>query len=421
VRVLVLGSGGREHALAWKLAQEAEVLAFPGNPGMAEDGIPGYDLPINGLHDFEGIASACHDQGIDLAVVGPENPLIEGVGDFLRDRKITTFGPGASGAKLEGSKAFSKALMAESGVPTARFETFSDSAEAKAFARAMAESGTPPVVKASGNAMGKGVVVCSTIEEADEAIDMMLVDHELGDAGGTIVVEERLLGFEFSLLTICSENGYHSLPIAQDYKRALDGDRGPNTGGMGTYSPVAAVTPDMVREAECSSVKPMLDRLRSAEVPYRGVLFSGFMVSNGKCYCLEYNVRFGDPETQTVVRRIGPGLSNALFAAAKGEPIPEIPVLENAAVTVVLASAGYPGSYAKGATISIPSLGPKVKVFHAGTNLVDSKLVTNGGRVLAVSAAAESLEDARAEAYRACDLIQFQGKQYRRDVGASPV
>lgn len=415
MRILIVGSGGREHALAWKLSQEAEVLVAPGNAGIAEDA----ECLAIAANDFKGILETCKSRAIDLVVIGPEDPLIAGLADVLRSAGYPVYGPGKEGARLEGSKAWSKELMEAAGVPTARFRTFDQPDQAKIYARDLADSGSMPVVKASGAALGKGVVVCNDVVEADDAIDMMMLDREFGDAGSTVVVEERLLGFEFSLLTLCSGHEFYSLPVAQDYKRALDGDRGPNTGGMGSYSPVGAVPPDMVREAEELVVRPMLDHLKSLGIEYRGTLFSGLMVVKGKVYCIEYNVRFGDPETQTIMRRLGGGLAAALMAAAKGDPIPPIEVLDNQAVTVVVASGGYPGSYAKGVPLQLPEdLPTNVKIFHAGTILKGDALVSNGGRVLGVSATGETLGEARISAYHACEKIEFGGMHYRRDVAA---
>jgi phosphoribosylamine---glycine ligase len=416
VRVLVVGSGGREHALAWKLAQDSEVLAAPGNPGIAEE-VECVDV---GVQDRDAIVQLCGARDIDLVVVGPEDPLIAGLADELRQHGLSVYGPGREGALLEGSKAFSKGVMREAGIPTARFGMFSEVESAKRFARQLADSGSMPVVKASGNALGKGVVVARSLAEAESAIDSMIVGRQFGTAGETVVIEERLTGYEFSLLTICAGKDFVSLPVAQDFKRVRDGDHGPNTGGMGSYSPVPAVPPDLVRSAEETAVAPLLDYLKSKNIDYRGTLFSGFMVQSGQPYCLEYNVRFGDPETQSVVRRLGSGFAAALKAAADGNPIPPIEVLDNHAVTVVLASSGYPGAYPKGIPVSLPEfLEPSVKVFHAGTTISDGRLVTNGGRVLGVAAVGESLEIARETAYDACERIEFEGKYYRRDIAAA--
>lgn len=418
MRILVVGSGGREHALAWKLSSEAEVIACPGNAGIAEE-VECFDVKAN---DQNAISDLCKSHSIDLCVVGPEDPLVAGLADRLRSEGIATYGPSAAGAALEASKAFSKDLMAQAGIPTARYRSFTEVDQAKSFASELVESGAMPVIKASGNALGKGVVVCNSLEEANDAIDSMMLDREFGDAGTTIVVEERLRGFEFSLLTLCSDSEYYSLPVAQDYKRVFDGDRGPNTGGMGSYSPVPSVPPDFVREAEERAVRPILAKLKEMGIQYRGTLFSGFMVQDGKPYCIEYNVRFGDPETQTIMRRLGHGFADALMACAKGEPIPPVPVLDHAAVTVVMATGGYPGVYEKYIPLDLPTELPfGAKIFHAGTTKVNGRLVSNGGRVLNVSAIGETLEEARQVAYQVCDQIEFQGSHYRRDIAATPV
>jgi phosphoribosylamine---glycine ligase len=413
VRVLVVGSGGREHALAWKLAQEAEVIAAPGNPGIAED----VEVANVRIDDTYGLIDLCKARKIDLVVVGPEDPLVNGLADHFRDTGIAVFGPGAAGAALEASKAFSKDLMKKAGIPTAAYQTFTHPEPAKMFARSLFDGGRSAVVKASGNALGKGVIVAASIEEAEDAVDAMLVDKEFGDAGTVVVVEEAIRGREFSLLTLCSGKGILSLPVAQDHKRALDGDRGPNTGGMGTYSPVPAISDDLVLETEDRVVRPILECLKSEGIPYRGVLFSGLMGEPGQTYCLEYNVRFGDPETQTVMMRLGKGFAEALMACANGEPIPPIEVIDNSVVTVVVASGGYPGPVEKGLPITLPTSLPQgVKIFHAGTKRTGSELVTNGGRVFAVAAAAADLPTARQLAYESARNVQFAGRRFREDI-----
>lgn len=413
MRVLLIGSGGREHALAWKLAQEAEVHACPGNPGILETA----ELhPVSGA-DHAGIVELAKRLRPDFVLVGPENPLIEGLADRLRGEGIAVFGPNREAAQLEGSKAFAKAIMSEAGVPTARFETFTDPILASDFASRLFEEGAGAVVKASGPALGKGAVVCEKAEEAREIIHRMMVEREFGDSGATVVVEERLPGPEFSLLTLVGDHGFCSLPAAQDYKSIFDGGRGPNTGGMGSYSPVAWVDEDLVRQTEEQVVAPIWRTLRAKGIPYRGVLFSGLMMKTDTANCLEYNVRFGDPETQSVMLRLGSGLGDAMLACAQGAPIPRIETLDNAAVSVVLASEGYPGSVKTNRTIEIPrELDKDVRVFHAGTKLIDGQLVTAGGRVLAVSAYGSSVAEARAKAYAAADRIEFLGKQYRTDI-----
>lgn len=414
MRFLIVGSGGREHALAWKLAQEGEVVCAPGNPGIAQVG----ECVSLSPSDHEAVAALGKAREVDLVVIGPEDPLVAGLADCLRAEGLAVFGPGAAGARLEGSKSFSKALMSETGVPTARFQSFTDSKSAKAFAREMALGGRGCVVKASGLALGKGVAVCSDLEEAEEAIEAMMVDRQFGEAGGEVVVEERLVGFEFSLLALCSGTQFCSLPVAQDYKRALDGDRGPNTGGMGSYSPVPRVSQSLIEETEDRTIRPVLATLSQRGIDYRGVLYAGMLVQDGLPYCLEFNVRFGDPEIQTIVRRLGAGLGDALLACARGEAIPQLEVLDNAAVSIVVASGGYPGSYEKGKAISFGTMPESVVPFHAGTSSSSGSLVTSGGRVLAVSAVGNTLAEARRAAYIGAEQVRFEGVYYRRDIAA---
>ena len=413
MRILVVGSGGREHALAWKLSQEHEVVCAPGNPGIAAD----VATAAVAASDHDGLVALA--RGFDLVVVGPEDPLVSGLADVLRAQGIATFGPGADGARLEASKAFSKALMDRAGVPTAAFRSFTDPSEAMLYAEGRMGEGRGVAVKASGNALGKGVVVCEEFWEAAEAIRGMMLDRQFGEAGATVVIEDRLVGPEFSLLTLVGDEGWVSLPVAQDHKRALDGDHGPNTGGMGSFSPCAWVTDEMLRETEARVVGPTLAALRESGIEFRGTLFSGLMVQNGTPYCLEYNVRFGDPETQSVVLRLGRGLGEALFAAATGAAIPPPETLDNAAVTVVVASGGYPGDYEKGLPIEVGPLPEGAKLFHAGTALKDGRLATSGGRVIAASAAAPTLEEARVKAYAAAGAVRFEGAFCRRDIAAS--
>lgn len=412
MRILVVGSGGREHALAWALAREAEVICAPGNPGIAGDV---ETVPV-AASDFEGLTQLALDRSIDLVVVGPEDPLIAGLADKLRSEGIAVFGPGADGARLEGSKVFSKALMVEAGIPTARHESFADPQAAKAFARDLFATCRGAVVKASGNALGKGAVVCDTVDEAERVIDAMLVDRSFGEAGSEIVVEQCLHGPEFSLLTLVSGSNYVSLPVAQDHKRAYDGNVGPNTGGMGTFSPVSSVTPDLVALTERSVVEPLLATLVDKGIEFRGVLFSGLLIDGGTPYCLEFNVRFGDPETQSVICRLGHGLAAALHACALGHPIPPIEVRDNAAVTVVVASGGYPDTPLKGFPVTLPDH-PGAKIFHAGTAIKDGRLVNSGGRVFGVTGTADTVAEACATAYETAAGITFDGAWYRSDIG----
>ncbi len=412
MRVLVVGSGGREHALAWKLAKEAEVFCAPGNPGIAAD----CECIQVSQKDADGLIELCRRKEIDLVVIGPEDPLIQGLADRLRDAGRLVFGPGARGAQIEGSKSYSKALMAAAGVPTARFASFTDPKAAVDFARELAGVGGGVVVKASGNALGKGVFVCEDAAEAEQAIEKMMLDRAFGDAGAAVVVEERLVGPEFSLLTLCSDQSLHSLPVARDYKRAHTGDKGPNTGGMGSVSPVEWVGDSLTREAEERVARPILSALAQQGISYRGVLFSGLLVQNGVPYCLEYNARLGDPETQSLMMRIGSGFADALMACAKGESVPNVEVLPNAAVTVVVASRGYPGEYPKGLPIDLGTVPEGVKIFHAGTAMSAGKLITSGGRVLAATAEAPELASARAKAYEAARSVRIEGSYFRDDI-----
>lgn len=407
----MIGGGGREHALAWKLSQEAEVICAPGNAGIAED-VECVAIPV---HDFAGIVKLAKEREVDLVVVGPEDPLIAGLADALREQGFPTFGPGRVAAQLEGSKAFAKAMMQRAGVPTASYQTFIDAEKAKEYCREQYSQNKQVALKASGNALGKGVIVCDTIEQAISGIDQL---KALGEAGRTLVIEERLTGPEFSLLTIVSDQGIYSLPVAQDHKRVFDNDQGPNTGGMGTYSPLPRITDEVVTQVENEVVLPIIQALKEDKIEYRGILFSGLMMTPDGPKCIEYNVRFGDPETQTVMMRLGKGLADALFAAAKGEAILPIEVKDCHALTIALASGGYPGDYEKGKPINIGSLNESVKVFHAGTALKDGKLVTNGGRVLGVSALGDTSEQARTKAYDAIKQISFDGMHYRTDIGA---
>ena len=415
MRFLVVGSGGREHALVWKLAQESTVFATPGNAGIAQTCQTFNVLPS----DTPGLIELAKAQQIDVVVVGPEEPLINGLADELRAAGIAVFGPGREGAMLEGSKAFSKRMMVEARVPTADYGEFNDPESAREFVGEMFARGKHVAVKASGAAYGKGVSVCLTQEDAEEAIAQAMIEKVFGPAGETLVIEDCLFGREFSLLTLVSGRSYRSLPVAQDYKRAYDGDRGPNTGGMGSYSPVAWLEDSIIEKAEQRVAVPLINLMADKGIDFRGVLFSGLMVVGGEPYCLEYNVRFGDPETQSIMRRLGKGFAYALWCVAKGEEIPEIEVQENAVVTVVMASEGYPGKYKKGRTVTIPEMQDNdVVVFHAGTEMLVEDLVSSGGRVLAVSAVDQSIEAARQAAYKAVGQIDFKGKFARTDIGS---
>ena len=421
MRVLVVGSGAREHALAWRLGRDSEVqevLVAPGNAGSRVSAT-GVDLPLP--VDEASVARFVRETktlGVDLVVVGPEAPLVAGVVDALSDAGVLTFGPNKAAARLEGSKAFSKEFMSRHGVPTASFRVFDDAKEAKAYAAAHPR---PLVVKADGLAAGKGVTVAATSDEAVGAIEAMMEGRAFGDAGRRIVLEERLSGQEVSYHVVCDGDRHVALAPAQDHKRAFDGDRGPNTGGMGAYSPPPVVTAEVEARIVREVVEPTLAGMRAEGHPYRGVLFIGLMIEKGEPQVLEYNVRFGDPECECLVARLGGSFAKLLAGAARGdlsgyEPVWEAPC----AMTVVLASGGYPGSYKRGLPIeglATAAARDDVSIFHAGTTLDGERHVTAGGRVLAVTARGNTLEQASARAYAAADDVQFEGKHFRRDIG----
>lgn len=419
MNILVLGGGGREHAISWALAKSprcTELYVAPGNGGTANIARNVKDL---NAEDAQAVLAFAQAHNIELVVIGPEAPLVAGVADVLREAGIPVFGPDAQGAQLEGSKTYSKRFMDANGIPTARYQSFTDAASARAYCE---ELGAPLVVKADGLAAGKGVVVAETLDMALDAVEACF-DGSFGDAGQTVVVEEMLTGPECSLLAFVSNGKAFCMAPAQDHKRAYDGDLGPNTGGMGVYSPVPIVT-----EEEMATMISIMEQSAAAtakdpfENDYRGCLYGGFMLTPEGPKVLEFNARFGDPETQVVLPRLEGDLVNIMLAVAEGRP--EDIVLswsDKWAVSVVLASEGYPGSYEKGKVI----LGLEeaqdldgIIVFHAGTALnPDGELITAGGRVLNVVALGDTFEEARNRAYEACELIKFEGVQYRSDIG----
>lgn len=419
MNILVLGGGGREHAISWALAKSprcTELYVAPGNGGTANIARNVKDL---NAEDAQAVLAFAQAHNIELVVIGPEAPLVAGVADVLREAGIPVFGPDAQGAQLEGSKTYSKRFMDANGIPTARYQSFTDAASARAYCEGL---GAPLVVKADGLAAGKGVVVAETLDMAFDAVEACF-DGSFGDAGQTVVVEEMLTGPECSLLAFVSNGKAFCMAPAQDHKRAYDGDLGPNTGGMGVYSPVPIVT-----EEEMATMISIMEQSAAAtakdpfENDYRGCLYGGFMLTPEGPKVLEFNARFGDPETQVVLPRLEGDLVNIMLAVAEGRP--EDIVLswsDKWAVSVVLASEGYPGSYEKGKVI----LGLEeaqdldgVIVFHAGTALnPDGELITAGGRVLNVVALGDTFEEARNRAYEACELIKFEGVQYRSDIG----
>lgn len=419
MNILVLGSGGREHAIAWALAKSPrteELFVAPGNGGTGAIATNVADLDMN---DAQAVVAFAREHAVELVVIGPEAPLVSGVADVVREAGIDVFGPGAQGAQLEGSKTYSKEFMDANGIPTARYGSFTNAEDAIAYIN---ELGAPIVVKADGLAAGKGVVVAETVEDAVDAVRSCF-DGAFGDAGSTVVVEECLVGPECSLLAFVTGGKAFCMTTAQDHKRAFDGDRGPNTGGMGVYSPVPIVTDEELAEmervmqvaAEATAREPFTE-------DYRGVLYGGFMLTAEGPKVLEYNARFGDPETQVVLPRLETDLVDIMVAVAQGRPQDvELEWSDTWAVCVVLASAGYPGAYEKGKVILGVSEAEEldgVTVFHAGTATnEDGELVTAGGRVLNVVALGKTFEEAREQAYRACDLINFEGKQFRTDIG----
>jgi phosphoribosylamine---glycine ligase len=416
MRILVIGGGGREHALCWAFRREnprADLYCAPGNPGTAEVA-QNLDFAAD---DLDRAADAADMYGIDLTVVGPEAPLAAGLADRLRAEGRAVFGPGAAAAQIESSKAFAKDVMAAAGVRTAPTRSFTDLKAALAFLDTQAE---PLVVKASGLAGGKGAIVCTTRKEAADAVRAMLERGEFGSAGQTVLVEGFLEGEEISVMAITNGRDLELLPVAQDHKRLLEGDRGPNTGGMGAYSPVALAGPGLLERVKRDILLPTLEQLQRLRAPFAGVLYAGLMIdAAGVPWVVEFNCRLGDPEAEVVLPLIAGGLTDCLFRVANGEAPTRMNASRGAAVTTVLASEGYPDRPQKGSPIQIPrDLPESVTVFHAGTSRgTDHVLRVNGGRVLAVTGVAPSFPEAQQLSCQAADSIQFPGKLFRRDIG----
>lgn len=420
MKVLVIGGGGREHALAWRLKRSpsvTQVFVAPGNAGTGRDP----ELVNVSLTDKVALREWVQANGIGLTVVGPEAPLAAGVVDEFRGHGLPIFGPTQKAAQLESSKAFSKAFMQRHGIPTARYQTFTDPALAHAY---VDEQGAPIVVKADGLAAGKGVVVAMSVAEAHEAIDFMLVDNTLGvahnEGGARVVIEEFLQGEEASFIVLC--DGEHALPLAtsQDHKRLLDGDQGPNTGGMGAYSPAPVVTPAVHERAMNEVILPTLRGMAADGIPYTGFLYAGLMITpGGEVRTLEFNCRMGDPETQPIMMRLRSDLAQVLLAGTRGElDHVSLDWDERVALGVVLAAHGYPLQPRKGDMIEgLPEDGETCMVFHAGTESREGRVVTSGGRVLCVTALGQTVRDAQELAYRQAASIRFDGLQYRRDIG----
>jgi len=415
MKVLVVGSGGREHTLVWALARSpsvTEVLAAPGNPGMRDTAVC-HDVPAD---DLEALTALAVREEVDLVVVGPELPLTLGLADRLREAGVACFGPGADGARLEGSKAWCKDLMQKAGVPTAAYRTFTDADSALAW---LDEGEGGIVVKASGLAAGKGSIVCADRIQARAAVTEIMVERRFGEAGDEVVIEELLEGEETSILALTDGRVLLPLVASQDHKAVGEGDTGLNTGGMGAYAPAPVADPMVLGRVHEQVLGPLLGALQAEGIDYRGVLYAGLMIDReGQPRVIEFNCRFGDPENQVVLPLVEGDLARALFDAANGDLDPgSLGIADGAAVCVVLASGGYPGSYEKGLPIrGLEEEADEVIVFHAGTKDVEGRIVTAGGRVLGVTALAPDIRTAVERAYARVETIGFEGMYYRSDI-----
>lgn len=414
-KVLIIGSGGREHALAWKLAQSSSVSKIycaPGNGGIRQYA---ECVPIK-VDDIARIVDFACAKGIDLVVVGPELPLTLGLVDALEEAGIKAFGPSRKAAEIEGSKAFAKDLLQKYNIPTAKYGVFTDIETARNFSREMKG---PWVIKADGLAAGKGVIICLTLDEADRAIEEILTGNAVGQAGQKIVIEEFLEGEELSILAFCDGKNIVPMVPAQDHKRIFDGDEGPNTGGMGAYSPVPAATEELMAEIDAKILQPVIRAMEQEGRPYRGVLYPGLMLTKEGPKVLEFNCRFGDPETQVVLPRLESDLAEIMIAVVEGKlDQANIVWKPETCITVVMASGGYPGSYQTGNPINGLNNGDgnETLIFHSGTSFKDGQIFTAGGRVLSVTALGKDIAEARERAYRAVRQISFDGAQYRSDI-----
>ena len=413
MNILLIGSGGREHALAWKLAQSSScdtLFAAPGNPGIAEEA----DLVELNIADHGAVLAFCAGHDIGLVVVGPEGPLVDGLGDSLRDAGVPVFGPSKLAAQLEGSKGFTKDLCATANIPTAGYKRHDSKASAIA---GLADFKPPYVIKADGLAAGKGVIIAETHDEATVALEDMF-GGGFGDAGTSVVIEEFMTGEEASFFALTDGKDVVAFGSAQDYKRVGDGDTGPNTGGMGAYSPARVLTPALEAEVMAQIIHPTVNALRNAGMPYIGVLFAGLMLTGKGPKLIEYNARFGDPECQVLMMRYTGDLAALMLAVATGKLAqtggPEF--IPDAALTVVMAAKGYPGTPEKGGAIGFGDVG-SAKIFHAGTAEKDGQLVAHGGRVLNITAIGPTVTAAQAQAYAAVDGVDFPSGFCRRDIG----
>lgn len=414
MNILLLGSGGREHALAWAISRSArldKLYIAPGNPGMADHG----QLVSLDVSNHDAVADFCADHSIDLVVVGPEAPLVEGIADDLQAKGIKVFGPSKAAAQLEGSKHFTKQLCDEMNVPTAKYARFDELDPAIDYVRA---EGAPIVVKADGLAAGKGVIVAQSLKEAEDAL-YAIFDGAFGAAGASVVIEECMMGEEASLFAISDGVNFQLLTSAQDHKRAYDGDKGPNTGGMGAYSPAPVMTDELIERANSEIIAPSIKGMAARGTPFKGVLYAGLMITKDGPKLIEYNVRFGDPECQVLMMRLKSDVLDLIEGSIDGTLDQHAPEWhDGTALTVVMASKGYPGDYEKGTPIAglEAAEADGAKVFHAGTGLKDGQLVATGGRVLNVTAVADDAQTARDRAYAAISKIEWDNGFYRNDI-----
>lgn len=415
MNILVVGRGGREHAICWKLKQSpklGKLYCAPGNAGIAE---VAELVPIEET-EFDQLTAFAREKNIDLAVIGPEDPLFAGIADAFEAAGINVFGPNKAAAIIEGSKSFTKDLLRKYDIPTAAYETFTDYEAALRYVR---EQGAPIVIKADGLAAGKGVTVAATLEEAEQALRAIMLDKAFGQAGDKVVIEEMLVGQEMSILSFVDGTVVKPMPEAQDHKPIFDNDEGPNTGGMGTYSPVSHIPKSVYDEAVRTIIQPTAEAMVAEGRPFRGVLFAGLMITPNGPKVIEFNCRFGDPETQVVLPRLESDLLELFQATVEGRLEEVEPKWsDDAAVCVVLAAGGYPGSYRKGDVIEGLDAVTESVVFHAGTATdAAGRIVTNGGRLLGVTAVGATIDEARRKAYTDVDRIRYEGKQYRTDIG----
>ena len=412
VNVLVVGSGGREHALGWKLSQSSKVekvYTAPGNGGTSDN----VDISVEKIEELAEFAK----KNNCFTVVGPEAPLALGIVDFFQDKNLEIFGPSKNAAQLESSKIWAKNFMKKHNIPTAKFEVFDDAKKAKDYVKTI---DFQVVIKADGLAAGKGVIVCNSIQEALSAIDTILVKKTFGDAGNRIIIEERIDGVEASYIALSDGNSAIPMATSQDHKRIYDGDMGPNTGGMGAYSPTPLIDTSLSEKIQKNIIDKTIDAMKNEGIPFKGFLYAGIMIKNNEPYVLEYNVRMGDPECQPIIMRMDSDLYDYLQASAKGNlsSLPSISWKNQNAVCIVLASKGYPEAYPKNEEIiGSDFTSNNTVIFHAGTKKINEKILTNGGRVLGVTALGNSLQEAISNAYSAVEKVNWPNKYYRKDIG----